>query len=283
VLAPIEFKLYDRGDTKIWLSRRFEDALFLAELSRPNRLFELPGCEVIKDQKKTKVARLTLNIAGIQRSIYIKRFNAFSLRFRLLSPFYRSGALRSLRGAEILRHGRIGTVEAIAAVERRSFGMLDDSFIISEEIPAGKTADTYWRETLQQNHQSGAFRKRRAFLRRLGSLFGVLHACRIYHNDLKDANILVGDYHEDGSVECFLLDLEGVRQCVRLSKRRRIKNLVQLYRTLGRYLSRSQRLFFLKCYLGPAFSDSKLKRRLAQNVLRSAKAVDRSKNRIGKK
>ena len=275
--APIEFNLKKLGGTKIWVSRRFEDPSFVEALAHTDRLFDLPGCQVVKDQRKIKVGRLQVAIAGAQRSVYIKRYNSFSFRFRLFSPFCRSGALRSLRGALILKRGRIATVEPIAAVESRSFRMLRHSFFISEEIAPGKTADTYWLETFLGNQERDAPQRRRAFLSRLGSLFRRLHAQRIYHNDLKDANILIANDGDAGSIECFLLDLEGVRQCAWLSERRRIKNLVQLYRTLGRHLSQSQQMFFLKCYLGAAFADTKRKRRLVQALLKSAKIIDAEK------
>jgi len=38
--------------------------------------FGLPGCEIIKDQKKIKVARLKLAIEGQTRTVYLKRYNA---------------------------------------------------------------------------------------------------------------------------------------------------------------------------------------------------------------
>ncbi len=130
------------------------------------------------------------------------------------------------------------------------------------------------------NARSGRNQGRRAFLRSLASLFRSLHAQQIYHDDLKHSNILVVNNGGDESFEWFLLDLEGVREYARLSERRRIKNLVQLYRTLGRYVSRSRQAFFLKCYLGRSFADPKLKRHFVDGVLMRAKSVDRIKARV---
>ncbi|MGH7855416.1 MAG: lipopolysaccharide kinase InaA family protein [Candidatus Binatia bacterium] len=279
-MALPEFNLEQRGGTKIWISSGFADPAFVDALAEADRFFDNPECQIVKDQKKVKVGRLTLRIAGKQRSIYIKKYNAFSLRFRLVSPLVQSGALRSLRGAKVLHEGTIATAKPVAAVESRFCGMLRNSFFISEEIAGGKTADAYWIENLQEYKNRGACKQQRAFLRQLAALFHSLHARRIYHNDLKDANILVVNNRRDESIEFFLLDLEGVRQCGRLSERRRIKNLVQLYRTLGRYVPRSQQAFFLKCYLGPAFEDGKLKRKVIEAVLSSARNVDIAKARV---
>ncbi len=48
-----------------------------------------------------------------------------------------------------------------------------------------------------------------------------------------------------------LLDLEDVRPLARIGRRRRLKNLAQLERTLGRHASATDRLRFLRAYLGP--------------------------------
>ena len=281
-MALPEFNVEKRGSAKIWVSSRFADPMFVRALAETDSLFDDPACQIIKDQKKIKVGRFTRIIAGRQRSLYIKKYNAFSLRFRLLSPLVESGALRSLRGANLLQEGRIATAKPIAAVENRYCGMLRYSCFVSEEIAGGKTVDAYWLENIRQRNGRGGFKEGRAFLRGLASLFHSLHAQRIYHNDLKDANILVVKNSDAESMKYFLLDLEGVRRCLRLSERRRIKNLVQLYRTLGRYVSRSERVFFLKCYLGRSFENRKLKRKLIEGVLIGARRVDSAKARVNR-
>ena len=93
--------------------------------------------------------------------------------------------------------------------------------------------DSLWRDTLSSQSTPDGIRSRRAFLTTLGSLFHTLHSHGVYHNDLKDANILAAPSTGSERIALFLLDLEGVRQYRALSESRRIKNLVQLNRTLG--------------------------------------------------
>jgi hypothetical protein len=81
----------------------------------------------------------------------------------------------------------------------------------------------------------------------------------------------------DRSIDFFLLDLEGVVRCLWLSERRKLKNLIQLNRTLGRHLSRSEKIYFLKSYLGRAFFDRQRKRRLISKVLRRSRRLDAQK------
>jgi serine/threonine protein kinase len=274
-----EFHLETRDGAKIWISRSSSDPAFVDLLGDPDRLLSDPKCLVIKDQKKIKVGRLTVTIGGSPRSVYIKRYDASSLRSALLGKVAQSGALRSLRGAVLLHQAGIPTVTPVAAVENRRYGIIYKSFFIAEEIVSGKTADAYWQENLQHLNGPAGVKRRLAFLRQVAGLFQKLHAQQIYHGDLKDANILVAARCDSRSTELFLLDLDGVRRYTRLGQRRRIKNLVQLYRTLGRSVPPPQRLFFLKCYLGPLFGDRHFKRKLIGRVLRFATQIEEFKAR----
>lgn len=272
-----EFIQYKRGDASIWVDQRLADQHFVDRLADADQLFSEASCQIIKDQRKIRVGRLRVNIAGVPRVIYIKRYNAFSLRHALISPFMCSGAFHALQGAAILRAANIPSAVPIAAVENRFRRTITKSFFITEEICDGKTIDAYWREELASLGGCAGFSRRRAFLRGLAGLFANLHRQGIYHNDLKDANILaVG--HRSG-VRFFLLDLEGVRRHAALSENRRVKNLVQLYRTLGRELRRADKLIFLKAYLGAAFAGRQARRRLIENLLSKSNRLDAVKGR----
>ena len=283
MLALADFKREKRGNATIWIPRDYADPATVDMLSDADRLLGEPECLVIKDQKKIKVGRISLNIAGAQRTIYVKKYNAFSLRYKLLSIFGQSGARRSLNGAVVLHRGGIATPKPLAAVEKRFCGILGDNFFVSEEIAGGKTANAYWVQSVEQHKGGEGFRHRRAFLSRLAALFHALHAQQIYHNDLKDANIMAVGNGTHEAIEYFLLDLEGVKHCLRLSRRRRVKNLVQLYRTLGKHVPRSRQFFFLKSYLGRSFADRKLTRKIVQTVIKRARSEDRRKARVARR
>ena len=159
-----DFVQHRVGNASIWLDRKFADPVFIERLADADQLFRDPTCQIIKDQKKIKVGRLNVAVAGSSRSVYVKRYNAFSLRYKITSPFIRSGALRALRGAAILRQANIATAVPVAAVEHRFGGALSKSFFISEEIARGKTIDAYWREHLRVLPGREGFKRRRNFL-----------------------------------------------------------------------------------------------------------------------
>jgi Lipopolysaccharide kinase (Kdo/WaaP) family len=270
-----EFTREIRGNTSIWIERKLVGSTLVDRLADPDRLLSDRACEIIKDQKKITVGRVSLGGVFVPCTIYVKRYNVFSLRHRLVSPFIMSGALRALHGATVLRRCNIPSAVPLAAVERRYWGVLAKSFFISEEITGGKTVDAYWRDDLQFLPGAAGVRQRRDFLVRLGQLFQMLHGHEIYHNDLKDANILAAPRKQ--ATAFFLLDLEGVRQYVRLSKKRRLKNLVQLHRTLGRYLRGPDKLVVLKHYLGNSFAERSIRRQWIKNILRQSDRLNRAK------
>ena len=269
------------GSSSLWLAPALAGETEIDLLADPDLLFARPGCELIKDQKKIKVARLRLEIRGGARSVYLKRYNAFSWRYRLGSLWLPSGAGRSWAGASLLLKAGFHTGLPLAAVECRSWGMLTKSFYLSEEIPASNTADLYWREGLVPLGGPAGFRRRRSFLKLLAGLFGALHRRSIYHNDLKDANILVCSGNGGFDESFYLLDLEGIRRYRRLNRRRRIKNLVQLNRTLGRFLRKPERLYWLRSYLGEGFSDGPEKRDWIRRVLKESCRRNRRSRRKG--
>jgi serine/threonine protein kinase len=268
-----EFVYRKNGAQSIWIDRLLVETELLALLNSPDDLLEKAGCEIIKDQKKIKIGRLSVTLEDRRRTIYIKRYNAFSWRYRLGSLFMRSGALDALRGGEILKKADISIARPLAAVESRRYGSLDRSFFVSEEIDRGKTVDAYWLKELAQMPGREGYRTRRNFLLALAGLLSRLHRQRIYHNDLKDSNIVVRPTDRNDHT-FFLLDLEGLRRCWYVSGRRRIKNLVQLHRTLGTILSRTHKLYFLDAYLGPHGAACRNKRRWIRRILNATEKAD---------
>lgn len=273
-----EFVLLKRGGSSVWIHRGFGDTNIVDRIANPDRLFKANGCVVLKDQKKIKVGRISLEVSGQRRSLYIKRYNAFSPRVKVMSIFSRSGAVRSLQGATILKRAGISTATPVAAVESRHWGMVMNSFYISEEVVGGTPADTYWHRNLTGAQRGG---RRRRFLESLALIFQTFHRRGVYHNDLKDANILVVPDKE--TVSFYFVDLEGVRLYSKLNRRRRIKNLVQLNRTLGRFLRRVDKLYFLKIYLGPVFRSKLIKRRWITAVLEQSRRRDLKTRRVARK
>ena len=211
----------------------------------PDRLLTRPDCDVLKLQPKVTVGAVSTP-AG---RIYVKRYNVFAWRVALASLWRSSPAAAAWQAAAALGARGFATPEPLAAIDVRRGGLLRKSFFITREVAGAVTADRFWQMILQEP-ASRRGPGRRAVAHALGDLFRGLHAAGVYHNDLKDVNVLVEGPAE--TMRCVLLDLERVRIMRRLGHRRRVKNLMQLARTLGPQASASDRLRFLAAYLGDA-------------------------------
>ena len=238
----------------------------------PDRLLTAVECQIVKLQPKVIVGRTATSIG----TLYVKRYNVHAWRIALASLWRPSPAAGAWLGAiRLIEHG-FATPEVIAAIEYRRFGVLQRSFFLTREVPDAKPADARWQEILAEPHGERRRRARRAFGRALGDLFRRLHAAGVYHNDLKDVNILVtGPAAEP---RCVILDLERVRVPRRLGRGRRVKNLVQLARTLGRQASAADRLRFLTAYLGTA--DRATRRRWTRAVARQITRKERRRRPV---
>ncbi len=238
----------------------------------PDRLLTHPRCRIVKFQSKVAVGAIDSAIGPL----YVKRYNRHAWRVVLGTLRRPSPAFTAFANARELAARGFAVPEVVAAVEFRYGGFCTRSFFVTRTVENADTADLHWQAIRAQPDAAARRRDRRAFALGLGDLFRRLHAAGVYHNDLKDVNVLVrGAPAAPGWV---LLDLERVQFRTALDARRRTKNLVQLERTLGRASSRSDRLRFLRAYLGPE-SDRAQRRAWAGTVLGAADTKERERRR----
>jgi tRNA A-37 threonylcarbamoyl transferase component Bud32 len=237
------------GRLRAWLAPGIDPITAIAPDGDPDRLLTRPDCHVVKLQRKVTVGRVTTP-AGC---LYVKRYTLHAWRVALGSIGRWSPARRAFDAARRLAARGFGVPEVVAAVEDRRLGVLRRSFFVTREVTGAVTADRYWEAVAARSAS-----ERRQFASWLGDVFRRLHAAGVYHNDLKDVNVLVRP-GADG-LEAVLLDLERVRIGHSVSRRRRTKNLVQLERTLGRAVGATTRLRFLRAYLGPGASGLEIRR-----------------------
>ncbi len=250
------------GSLLAWLAPGVDPHTAIAPDGDPDRLLTRPDCRLVKLQRKVMVGRVT-TAAG---ALYVKRYTVHAWRVALGSLGRWSPARRAFEAARRLRALGFGVPGVVAAVEERRGGLLRRSFFLTHDVAGACTADLYWQRLADRPAQ------RRRFARALGDLFRRLHAAGVYHNDLKDVNVLAREGPEDPDL--VLLDLERVQFGSVPGRRRRIKNLVQLERTLGRVAPASARVRLLRAYLGRD-ADRAERRDWASAVARAARRKDR--------
>ncbi len=227
-----------------------------ANLLAVDDLLARPGIRVLQAGSRTIVA--IVELAGTE--IVVKRFQEDTVLRALETLFIGSGALRVWRGAGLLKNAGLPAPEVLAALEQRRFGVPCRSCVLARRV-AGNTLEALWCE------RTGA--GRRALALAFADYLRRMHDAGLYPQDIRGANVLVPA--EDPPV-FVLVDLDRLRHCRRVSRRRRWKNLVQVHRSVGRGTPRSERLRFLRRYLGTVSRDEL--RRTAREILAQSRRKD---------
>src|SRR5215510_5110949 len=183
-----------------------------------------PQARVLKHDRGTTVTLLMLPTGAV----VIKHHRLSTWRRWGDALWHGSPARRAWQGAQLLQAKGFPVPRPLAAFEQRTAGILQESWYCSEGLQTQVPLDVYWRD--QQKHWTRV--QRRAFLQSLAEFLRAFHTAGLYAGDMRDANLLVED-DGDAHWKFYLVDLDHVVHAERLSQKRRLKNLVQLERTLG--------------------------------------------------
>lgn len=231
-----------------WIRKDLPKDLLTGFIRDPEAFFRGPSVRFLKKGSKSQVVQHTLTAGeGKAWEVIIKRVQYRALWRRLCFFLLPSPAVRSLRSAVLLKAWGILTPPPLAALEWRDWRRVGTSYYFVEEVEASQSLPTLWMDAPPTFSRKEVFKEKRRILRSLATLFHRLHSRGIYHQDLKAGNILIRNSGSDGWL-FYLIDIDGVRKCRRLSWFKRVKNLVQMYRTFGEHLSVNEKAVFLKYY-----------------------------------
>jgi len=170
---------------------------------------------------------------------FIKRFRPESFPVRLKDSLRGSRAILSWKAGEMLEEKDFSVPQIIALGERRSLGLLSDSFMITLPIMG--------ESLLELLLPIRDFRVKRRIIQGIGREIGRLHREGIIHGDLIPGNIFaLGKYD---NIRLCLLDNERTRNVDKVPDDERIKNLVQLNRVIVPRVTAADRVRFFDAYL----------------------------------
>ncbi|MEA3224295.1 MAG: lipopolysaccharide kinase InaA family protein [Thermodesulfobacteriota bacterium] len=192
----------------------------LDDLISRHRQNILNNTNILKYQAKTQLS--------IVDNYCVKSYK----RPRLLTRPY---ALRGWKGLLTLYFNNIPVPSPVAIVIFK-----DRSSVLITKALAQPNID----RVLYHEYAHMDFKQKIDIARALGKLIGHMHTINIYHADLKACNIKLSQ----PSIDFLFLDTDKVIQSRRLSKRRRLKNLVQLNTSIPTHVSLGVRMAFIKAY-----------------------------------
>jgi hypothetical protein len=224
-----------------WVAAELRDTSLGEALREPRRLFRDPRARVLKDHARTAVAALSFD----GRDLYLKHWKTH----RWYRPFVwlatGTPAAQSLASAARLERAGFRVPERLGATESRALGVPRDCWLVTAAVVDAQPLGRFWREQAA----GWPVRRRAALLAAVAAEFARFHAAGFYSRDANADNFLVR-WSAAGRPEFHYLDLENVRFLGRVSRRRRVKNLVQLYRPVRGMIGRNDRLRWLRAYFG---------------------------------
>jgi hypothetical protein len=241
-------------------------------VERADELMAGAGFHALKAEGRTLAG--ILDIPG-GAPVFVKRTRERSWPKGIAARAAGSRAARAIAGAEILAAAGIAHPAPLAAMDQLSAGAVRASYLICEALVG---ADSLSRFALGPGEIKGRdARRRRRILATVARELKRMHDAGIYTRDLQETNVMVADA-EAGGFRVWFVDLEDFRRASEVSRERRIRNLVHLDRSIGRFLCRAARLAFLYDYLGERAARGDA-RRMVTEVLAMRARIDHSRAR----
>ena len=203
----------------------------------PDTLLKDPDRFIQENQSQAAVkdspVRSAIVFSGPSHSLFLKAYKARKPGDRLKHIFLPSKARREWEMVRRALAAGIPTAAALAMGERRTHGVLQEAFLVTEAI-----SDSV--PLIESIRQRGG----EDYVLRAARLLRSMHDAGLHHRDLHAGNILVVKGEED----LYVIDLHSCRFTKRVSERRRLWGLAQFYYSVRGWLSREDRETFLRLY-----------------------------------
>ena len=246
--------------------------------------------KLLKDSATATVCRIELPHPDGPVEAVCKRTTSKKWFKRLQYLVRPSRAMTTWRRANALLHRQIATARPLAVVERRRFGVVVDSLLITEYIAGAIDLDTVLTVTMREMSPQRQRWLKEQLTTGLISIVRLLIERGFGHRDFKAPNIIVQwNPESDETPRIVLVDLDGVRPRRGTPEAAARRMLMRLNVSLDhcRRVTRTDRLRFLKRYfsgLGQADGEWKrIWRELAEMSERKRRIRERNQERKFKK
>jgi hypothetical protein len=249
--------------TKLYFAKGWEEKLREIGLIQGRRWDRLEPGECVSKSRRTNTYRVTLKNG---ERVFFKRYLYFDQPFKFfLKPSETAVEVFSYK--EMTAIG-IPTAEPVAVGEMRRCGALCSGCIVTREIPQTISLIEY---ALNEWPQLPVARRRQALTFISAAIcrdFKKMHARNFFHIDPKWRNILIRKDENDKSEIQGIWWIDSPRGKIFAGRHHdygMIYDLTNLNRDAISFLSRSQRLRFLKAYCGPKTSRQEI-REIVQKI-----------------
>jgi hypothetical protein len=202
---------------------------------------------LIKNSPEVQVSQ----VGDGEDTLWIKRFRYPRPWDRLKERLRSSKGHKSWIAGNGLKVRGVPCIKALALLERKKGLGVGESFLLMKASESGQELDRYLFKKFE------TIGRKRLFIKTLAQWLFHFHQLDLYHQDMKACNLLVLENGE--TWEFHVLDLEDVRLDKRVDEGKLFKNFLQLHTSIPKWITRTDRLRFLKEYLRcqPVIRDEK--------------------------
>lgn len=190
-----------------------------------------------------------------------------------------SKALHAYKTSACLFRKGIDTPEPLAYVRFKRGPNKGKELFFTRWIDDSVTLGSFLNRFFSQPRDPHWQNRKRRLITETAKLLRELHSTGIYHRDLNRENILVRE--QGDNLELFLIDTDDIRTALRVSYKRVIKNIDKINRYIlnKRDLSITDRMRFLKAYLGDRANDRMTLRKYWKGIERETFETLKKRNK----
>lgn len=240
------FTIIKKGGYRINMRAEWDADTLLALIEKHNDSLRDRQENVIKNSHKTGITLVLCPHEKI-KGVCVKEYRYPALLKRGVYSLIHSPARKAWLASHGLLALKLLTPQPIALCESRKYGILEKSFLVTEDATGNLPCNQYVTEKLNRAHGELVFRKKRRFVSSLAESFRKLHDLGVYHADLKANNILVNELPDAWNF--YYLDLDRVYFNRRITRDERIRNLSQINASMPDCITYTDRLRFYRAYM----------------------------------
>ena len=242
-MIPETKRSYTINGNKVYFAEGWQEKLAEAGLTPECDWTTLEVGELISASKRVSVFKYRLKCGTL---LYFKRYVYDSYRKEF---FLRPGkAINEVHGYAQLKKIGVPTLKTVAYGEQRKWGTLYGTFIATIGIENSTSLDDYAFDVWHKKRPSEKRRIYELLSKQIIEQLRLAHEHSFFHLDLKWRNILVVE--NAGELTTVWIDCPRSKYMRLRHKRGVMVELTALSRLALSYLTKSQRLKFLKDYLG---------------------------------
>ena len=202
----------------------------------------------IKRGKHKSLWRFIPSSGQEDETYLIKRYETRHLLDYIKTLTTPSKALQELKAAQGIDRRGIPTPVPVAVGEKLTGKMVKEGYVVFKELKQCQPLNSYFLQEYPAEKSARKISEKRKVITTLGNLAEKAHREGIFQSDFSLNNFLL-TRGTQGSITIYLSDFEKITLKKSLSSRQEITCLAKLNR-VGREISLSDRLRFLKSYVG---------------------------------